>query len=101
MIFWTAQPSSHVRTFRRHEKALAQADWVAGKIATSPVATKAEFAALVGLQRSTLTMMLKRGAIGGAALVGKGQHARINLEIAKDQLTQKIKTRIASRGQQS
>jgi excisionase family DNA binding protein len=48
--------------------------------------SKAEAAAALGLERSTFTMMLKRGAIGGAAIVGEGYHARINLEAARAQI---------------
>jgi integrase len=68
---------AHCREFRMQER-----------IASSEIVSKANFAELVGLERSTLTMMLKRGAIGGAALVGEGPKAKINVEIAKDQLRQ-------------
>lgn len=83
----------HVHTFRLWEKAL-KAEFAA---ATSPVVSKSEFAAMVGLSRATFSMMLKRGAVGGAAIVGVGQKAKINIEIAKYQLTQKIGTRVVSR----
>jgi hypothetical protein len=62
-------------------------DWRALETqASSPIVSKAEAAAALGLERSTFTMMLKRGAIGGAAIVGEGYHARINLEAARAQI---------------
>jgi hypothetical protein len=53
---------------------------------SSAIVSKAEFAAMVGMERSTLSMMIARGAIHGPALVGSGQHAKINVEAAKDQI---------------
>jgi len=48
--------------------------------ATSPVVSKSEFAAMVGLSRATFFHDAQEGGgPGGAAIVGVGQKAKINI----------------------
>jgi hypothetical protein len=58
----------------------------AQRLAASPIVSKSEAAAALGIQRSTFSMMLKRGAIHGPAITGLG----INLEAAREQTRKRI-----------
>ncbi len=53
-------------------------------------ATKAEFAALSGVTKGRVSQWLRTGKIDGAALVGEGRRARINIEVARRQLDARL-----------
>ncbi len=53
-------------------------------------ATKAEFAALSGVTKGRVSQWLRAGKIDGAALVGEGRRARINIEVARRQLDARL-----------
>jgi len=63
------------------------------RIAKSPILSKADAAAALGLNRSTFSEMLRRGAIRGEAIVDEGQKTRINLEAACQQLNIRNRSR--------
>lgn len=52
----------------------------------SEVVSKQDFAKLVGVNKSAVSNWIARGHLSGAALVGKGLRARIDVEAAKEQL---------------
>jgi len=53
-------------------------------------ATKAEFAALSGVTKGHVSQWLRTGKIDGAALVGEGRFARINIKVARRQLDARL-----------
>jgi len=57
------------------------------RIKKNPILSKADAAAAFGLKRSTFSEMLRHDAIGGNALVGEGQKARIKVEVARQQIS--------------
>ena len=50
--------------------------------------SKSEFAALIEVHPSRVSQYISEGKISGEAIEGKGRHARIRVEIAKEQLRQ-------------
>ncbi len=53
-------------------------------------ATKAEFAAMSGVTKGRVSQWLRTGKIDGAAIVGEGRHARIDVEAARRQLDARL-----------
>jgi hypothetical protein len=54
------------------------------------IATKSQFAALVGVTAARVSQWIAAGQISGDALVGEGRHARIRVEVARDQLRRNL-----------
>lgn len=48
--------------------------------------TKAEFADIIGVNRSRISQMITEGKISGDALVGEGRKAKIDVDLAKAQI---------------
>ena len=53
---------------------------------TAPLATKSQFAAIIGRDPAFVTRAIQSGKITGAALVGKGRSARVVVDLARQQL---------------
>lgn len=54
------------------------------------VVTKSEFAKLAHVSRARVSQWLSTGQINGAAIAGQGQHARIVVSVALEQLRQRL-----------
>jgi hypothetical protein len=54
------------------------------------VVSKAEFAELMNVSRQRVSQWLSARQIDGEALVGEGRTARINVEVAKEQLSDRL-----------
>jgi hypothetical protein len=54
------------------------------------IATKSQFAALVGVSASRVSQWIAARQIWGDALVGEGRHARIRVEVAREQLRRNL-----------
>jgi len=52
------------------------------------IATKSEFAAILGLSNARISQFLSTGKIHGDAIVGAGHRARINVDLAREQIRQ-------------
>lgn len=65
-----------------------------------PILTKSAFAALCGVSRARVSQWISCGHVGGPALVGCGLRARIDADIARSQLRERLDVsqwRVASR----
>jgi len=58
--------------------------------AVPEIVTKAEFASLLGVSRPAVSQYISEKKISGAALVGSGHRAKINVEIARAQLRKNL-----------
>ncbi len=58
----------------------------------SEILTKSQFAALTGVSAGRVSQWIAEGKLTGAALVGEGRSARINVAIAAEQLRLKLDT---------
>ncbi len=56
----------------------------------SPAITKSEFAELCSVSRGRVSQWIKAGLISGKAFVGEGRRAKINPEIARRQLRERL-----------
>ena len=54
------------------------------------IVSKAEFAAIAGVSRPTVSQWLREGKIAGDAIVGVGRHARIRVAAALQQLNRTL-----------
>jgi hypothetical protein len=54
------------------------------------IATKSEFAALAGVSAARVSQWISTRQIWGDALVGEGRHARIRVEVAREQLRRNL-----------
>jgi hypothetical protein len=54
------------------------------------IATKSQFATLVGVSAARVSQWIAARKICGDALVGEGRHARIRVEVARDQLRRNL-----------
>lgn len=54
------------------------------------VVSKGEFAKRLGRSNGAVSQWIKNGIIGGDAIVGKGQRAKLNLEIALQQVRERL-----------
>jgi hypothetical protein len=54
------------------------------------IATKSQFAALVGVSAARVSQWIAARKISGDALVGEGRHARIRVEVAREQLRRNL-----------
>ena len=60
-------------------------------LSVSPeIVTKAEFASLLGVSRPAVSQYISEKKISGAALVGSGHRAKINVDLAKAQLRKNL-----------
>jgi DNA-binding transcriptional regulator YdaS (Cro superfamily) len=58
--------------------------------AVPEIVTKAEFASLLGVSRPAVSQYISEKKISGAALVGSGHRAKINIAIARRQLNKNL-----------